>query len=114
MKVKTHIRRMLTENLTKPGDNYRFYTKIAEDKSPRQFQIAASQVRARLPFKTEARMFRNVLIVRRTDWDGELMPGIPRELTPVDILLSMAPWPDDPMYEAKTEIIHRCIDLFDN
>jgi hypothetical protein len=114
MKVKTHIRRMLTENLKNPGDHYQFDTKIAEDTTPRKFYISATQVRRELPFDTESRKFGRFIIVRRTDWKGELMPGVPRDLTPVDILKAMVPWQDDPLYEEKTEMIHRCIDLFDN
>lgn len=115
MKIKTHIRRILTEKLKEPGDEVQFDLRIGgQIKRKRHWQITTAQLRAELLFETEARTIDNVIIVRRTDFDGDVLPGTARECGPSDVLRALLPWPDDPMYDAKTEIIHRCIDLFDN
>lgn len=109
-----HIRKAVETHLINAGDLAYFPLDGYPPYTPQRLRVAISQIISHLPYQATARTIGDHIVVRRdTPPVATTLPGAPQpKLKYVKLLDAMRPWPDDPLYEQKTELIDRKIKEF--
>lgn len=107
MKKQTRIREMLKKHLIKAGDIITLDPAAFDIGLSSALQIKVNQCAHLEKMEVETRMTGLVLHVRRVDIPHSLsLPGVPVADPPhTTILHTFLPWPDDPFFDRKTELI---------